>query len=168
LPVLRESYQVAAPPEEVITRIKSRASLWRESLVPANLARRGVTGVEVLAEDMRFELRAHPWSSDPPPTEYRFLGSVRALESGSVVDVEVGTLPFARFGKVSWVLAFVGVAVTWYVLGAIAVGIAAATAAILRLRDRALARGADPVVELYFGLLRRALEPPEESGARAG
>ena len=151
-----------------MARIKTRASLWRESHIPADLARRGVTGVEVLAQRYHFELRALPWNADPPPTEYRFLGSVRALESGSVIDVEVGMLPFARFGKVSWVLAAVGLAVAWYLLGVIALGFAAAAGLIYWLRDRALARGTDPVVELYFDLLRRALEPSDESRERAG
>jgi len=159
---------VSAPPEEVMARIKSRASLWRESLVPADLARRGVTGVEVLAQHTRFELRAHPWSADPPPTEYRFLGSVRALESGSVVEVEVGMLPFARYGKAAWVIAALAAAAALYALGAFALGLAAAAGLLFWLRDWSLARGTDPVVELYFDLLRRALEPSEEAGARAG
>lgn len=164
--MLRESFEVAAPPEEVIARIKSRASLWRESLVPADLARRGVTGVEVLVEDMRFELRAHPWSSDPPPTDYRFLGAVRALSSGSVVEVEVGTLPVARFGKVAWVLIIAAAAAALYVLGSIAVGIAAVLLGVLWWREHTLARGADPVVEFYFEMLERALDLRDDSVVR--
>jgi hypothetical protein len=171
LPILRASFQVEAPPTEVLARIKARASLWRESLVPPELKRRGVSSVEVVSQHEYFELFA-PSYRDPPPTDYRFLGTVRAHGSGSLVDVEVGVFRFARVRREWWILGLVGASVAWYVVGISILVLAATVMAFVSvfawLRNSDLARGTDPLVEFYFELLQRALEPEAETEARAG
>ena len=135
--------------------------------MPAPLAQRGVLGVEVIAKQSRFELRAHPWNSDPPPTEFRFLGTVSSEASGSRVEVQVGVLGVARMGKWAFVAIAAAVFVTRGSGGFWALAIAGGSALMDFVRERSLVRGSDPVVELYFDLLRGALEPDAKSGAGA-
>ena len=74
-------WHVAAPPDMVLEAIRSQASYWQESLIPADLRSAGALGVSARMSNDRFNLTIDS-HRDPPPTEYALFGTVVKHSSG--------------------------------------------------------------------------------------
>lgn len=156
--MLTLSYRFSQPPDVVLTRIRRGALEWKESLLPPELAARGLTGVEVYGSGSRFELIASRSRGEWSLTPYRFVGEVRADGEGSAVDVRIGVFGLARTASVVCAVLAILILVTGGSGAALMLTFTGAAFALDQWRNRRVTRTSDPIIAYQLLLLERALE----------